>query len=67
MLLAVAFISMETMCDSSIVGRAVQRDATLLRCASVITQQEKCGELLAQTFHQSLKTQRVAAKNVGTC
>ena len=32
------------------VGRAVQTDPTLLRYASVITEQKKCWELLAETF-----------------
>ena len=32
------------------VGRAVQMDPTLLREASVITEQKKCWELLAERF-----------------
>ena len=32
------------------VGRAVQTDPTLLRYASVITEQKKCWELLAEKF-----------------
>ena len=32
------------------VGRAMQTDPTLLRYASVITEQKKCWELLAEKF-----------------
>ena len=32
------------------VGRTVQRDPTLLRYASAITEQKKCWELLAEKF-----------------
>ena len=35
------------------VGRAVQTDPTLLRYASVITEQQKCWELLAEKFDRS--------------
>ena len=37
-------------CGSNNVGKAVQKDPTLLRYALGITQQEKCWELLAQMF-----------------
>ena len=42
------------MCGPNIVGRAVQTDPKLLRYASVITEQQKCLESLAQslTTHQ---------------
>ena len=36
--------------DPNNVGRAVQTDATLLRYASAITEQNKCWELLAEKF-----------------
>ena len=32
------------------VGRAVQKDSTLLRHASAMTEQKKCWELLAEMF-----------------
>ena len=35
---------------SNNVGRAVQKDPTLLRYASAITEQKKCWELLAEKF-----------------
>ena len=37
-------------CGPNNVGRAVQADLTSLRYASVITEQNKCWELLAQMF-----------------
>ena len=58
------------------VGRAVQMDPTLLRYASAITEQKKCGELLAEKFDrfQTLRnntlckrTQHVTSNNVGSC
>ena len=35
------------------VGRSVQTDPTLMRYASVITEQQKCWELLAEKFDRS--------------
>ena len=37
-------------CVMRVVGRAVQTDPTLLSYASVVPEQKKCWELLAQTF-----------------
>ena len=39
-----------SVCGPNNVGRAVQTGPTLLRCASAITEQKKCWELLAETF-----------------
>ena len=36
--------------DPNNVGGTVQTDPTLLHCASAITEQKKCWELLAQKF-----------------
>ena len=46
-----------SMCGPNNVGRAVQRDPTLLRHASAITEQKKCWELLAEKFdrYQTLR------------
>ena len=62
-------------------GRAVQTDPTLLRYASVITEQKKCCDLFAQNFDRfqilhknsqqhaagSKRTQHVTLGNVGSC
>ena len=47
------------------VGRAVRMNATLLRSTSVITEQKKCWELLAQTFDrfQTLAQQLPTKRN----
>ena len=48
------------------VGRAVQTDPTLLRYASVITEQKKCWELLAQKFDR-FQTLRNTQQHATTC
>ena len=50
------------------VGRAVQTDPTLLRCASAITEQKKCLELLAEKFgrFQTLLTSNNMQQGVQT-
>ena len=41
-----------SVCGPNNVGRAVQKDPTLLRYASAITEQKKCWKLLAEKFDQ---------------
>ena len=71
-----------SVCGLNNVGRAVQKDPTLLRYASAITEQKKCWELLAEKFDrfQTLRNniqqhatgpckrmQHVTSNNVGSC
>ena len=49
------------------VGRAVQTDPTLLGYASVITEQNKCWELLPQKFDQFQTLRNNSQQHVTTC
>ena len=49
------------------VGRAVQTDPPLLRHASVITQQKKCWELLAEKFDRFQTLRNNAQQHPTTC
>ena len=49
------------------VGRAVRMDATLLHYTSVITEQKKCWELLAQTFDRFQTLLNNTQQNATTC
>ena len=49
------------------VGRAVQMDPTLLRYASAITEQKKCGELLAEKFDRFQTLRNNTQQHPTTC
>ena len=49
------------------VWRTVQTDPTLLRCASVITEQKKCWELLAQKFDRFQTFRNNSQQHTTTC
>ena len=50
-----------------IVGRAVQMDPTLFRHASVITEQKKCWELLAEKFDRFQTLRNNTQQHSKTC
>ena len=49
------------------VGRAVQTDPTLLRCASVTTEQKKCWQLLAEKFDRFQTLRNNTQQHPTTC
>ena len=49
------------------VGRAVQTDPTLLRFASAITEQKKCGELLPEKFDRFQTLRNNTQQHPATC
>ena len=49
------------------VGRAVQTDPTLVRYASVITEQKKCCDLFAQNFNRFQTLHKNSQQHATTC